>query len=73
MQVIAGFRDASKNALVWILLALLVVLGWENGEQRRLLAHLCMLHEPHSVVIGVPRTPKEQVDHICITGRLESE
>lgn len=53
------------NPLAWILLTLLIVAEWGNYHRGRELTRVCELIGPHDVYYPRPKTPHEEIAHIC--------
>jgi len=54
------------RALALVLACLLALSIYGNYRTGRDLQRLCELIGPHDVGVAVPRTPREEIDNICI-------
>jgi TPR repeat protein len=62
-----------KNPFAWILLVLLGVAEYGNYQRSEELDRVCELTGPHDVSVAIARTPREEIDNICIGREPEEE
>jgi hypothetical protein len=66
-------KGISENPLVWILAALLALAEYGSYQVSASLTRVCELLGPHDVSVAVARTPREEIDNICINRQADGE
>ena len=58
--------ESCSNPFVWIAVAALAFTAYDNHRRSQEIIRVCALTGPHEILSPNPRTPREEIDNICI-------
>jgi hypothetical protein len=67
MSLLGKYRENISNPLLWVLIAALVLTGYDNYRKSQDISRVCALTGPHEIAVPIARSPREEVDNICVS------
>ena len=66
MSFLGKLKEGFSNPLVWLGVLALVFTAYDNYRKSVDISRICALTGPHEVAAPLARTPREEIDIICI-------
>ena len=72
MRFLGKLRQGFSNPFVWVVGAALVLTAYDSYHKSVDINRVCALTGPHEVAVPVARTPREEIDNICVNRQPDS-